>query len=84
MDLRVSRLEDTDLVAVCLWPADDPAPGPGCPVGMPLEGRCLDRATAALVEELIRRRINRHLNLSPREMHTLISRAEQRRRHGAG
>ena len=84
VDLRVSRFDDTDLVAVGLWPGTT-GTGPGvcggCASGMPAEVRCLDRATAeALIAELVDARVPRPLNLTRREMHTLIDRAEQRRR----
>ena len=87
MELRAASLLGTDVVAVAVWPEpdDDPAPGADHPCGMPLEVRCVDQATAVIVEDLARndpRRV-RHRS-GPIVLHELIARAERLHRRGRG
>ena len=85
VELRAASLLGTDVVAVALWPEpdDDPAPGVDHPCGMPLEVRCVDQATAVIVEDLARDDPQRVRHRSgPIVLHELIARAERRRRGG--
>ena len=50
MELRASFLMGTDVVAMSVWPTD--AAAALCPDGLPVEVRCVDQATAEIVEAL--------------------------------
>ena len=87
VELRAASLLGTDVVAVALWPDpdDDPAPRVDHPSGMPLEVRCVDQATAVIVEDLARNDPRRFRHRpGPIVLHELIARAEGLRRRGGG
>ncbi|MCD2191789.1 hypothetical protein LQ327_00085 [Actinomycetospora endophytica] len=83
MDLgMISGLVGLDVVAVGLWPGDDPWPRAEHPAAMPPEVRCVDPVTAERVRALAGVRAAAAVELSRRGMHYLVDRAERHPRGG--